>query len=143
MPKTIPFWTQDFSVLLNKNYIFELWPQYSMCYEQKMNAISRLVIIICILGYVTTMNIKFILVGIVTLAAIIFVYSKKLGIKEGMEDGEGAQEENHTDTHENNEEDNKNKDQPETEDKKTNNNNNNNNNNKNRVATTPTPPTPR
>jgi len=86
MPKTIPFWTQQFSILLNKNYIFELWPQSSMCYEQKMNSISRLIIIICILGYITTMNIKFILVGIVTLAAIVYVYSNKLGIKEGLEE---------------------------------------------------------
>jgi hypothetical protein len=84
MPKTIPFWTQQFSILLSKDYIFELWPQASMCYEQKMNAISRLIIIICILGYITTMNIKFILIGIITLAAIVYVYSNKLGIKEGL-----------------------------------------------------------
>ena len=82
---TTPFWTRSPSILMNKNYILELWPVSSMCYEAKLNAISRLVIIICILGYISTMNIKFILIGIITLAVIIWVYTNRLGVKEGLE----------------------------------------------------------
>ena len=46
---TIPFWSNDPTVLFNKDYIFELWPTTNMCYEQKLNAITRLIILIKIL----------------------------------------------------------------------------------------------
>ena len=46
---TIQFWSNDPTVLFNKEYIFELWPTKDMCYEQKLNAITRLVILITIL----------------------------------------------------------------------------------------------
>ena len=38
---TIQFWTNDPTVLFNKEYIFELWPTSEMCYEQKLNAIQQ------------------------------------------------------------------------------------------------------
>ena len=48
---TIQFWSNDPTILFNKEYIFELWPNASMCYEQKLNAISRLIIILTILTF--------------------------------------------------------------------------------------------
>ena len=48
------FWINEPTILLNKEYIFELWPTDSMCYEQKMNAITRLIILFTILKYFTT-----------------------------------------------------------------------------------------
>ena len=56
-----------------------------MCYEQKMNAISRLIIIFTILGYVSTMSLKIVGVGIVTLGIIYFMWMQKTGVeKEGF-----------------------------------------------------------
>jgi hypothetical protein len=54
------FWINDPTILLNKDYIFELWPSSDMYYEQKLNSITRLVILISILGYILTMSIKII-----------------------------------------------------------------------------------
>jgi hypothetical protein len=71
----IPFWINDPSILLNKDYIFDLLPTQSMCYEEKLNAITRLIILITILGYILTMKLKIIFVGLVTLL-IIFVLFK-------------------------------------------------------------------
>ena len=48
---TIPFWTNEPTILFDKSYILELWVNSSMCYEQKLNAISRLIILLTILGY--------------------------------------------------------------------------------------------
>ena len=45
---TTPFWTNDPTILLNKDNITEVWPLTSMDYEQKLNAISRLVIVLTI-----------------------------------------------------------------------------------------------
>jgi hypothetical protein len=69
------FWSNDPTILFNKDYLFELWPTSNMCYEQKLNAITRLIILITILGYIFTMSIRVLLTGIITLI-VIFVYFK-------------------------------------------------------------------
>ena len=74
---TIQFWSNDPTILFNKEYIFELWPNASMCYEQKLNAISRLIIILTILGYILTMSKRVIVVGILTLLVIFVLYSMR------------------------------------------------------------------
>jgi len=70
----IQFWTNDFTILFNKENIFELWPTSSMEYNQKLNAISRLIILLTILGFVVTMSLKLLFVGIVTIGAIIALH---------------------------------------------------------------------
>jgi len=74
---TIPFWTNDPLILFNKDYIFDLWPNTNMSYEQKLNAITRVVIIITILGYVLTMSLRIILVGLVTVILIFALYKMR------------------------------------------------------------------
>jgi len=67
---TIPFWTNEPTILFDKSYILELWVNSSMCYEQKLNAISRLIILLTILGYITTHSLHIILIGVLTLLVI-------------------------------------------------------------------------
>ena len=67
----IQFWTNEPTILFNKEYMFELWPTSDMCYEQKLNAITRLVILITILGYVSTTSTRILVVGTLTLAVIL------------------------------------------------------------------------
>ena len=67
---TIQFWSNELTILFNKEYLFELWPTTEMCYEQKLNAITRLVILITILGYILTMSLRILGVGIITLLII-------------------------------------------------------------------------
>jgi hypothetical protein len=71
---TIEFWSNDPTVLLNKENIFELWPTTNMCYEQKLNAISRLVILITLLGYFMTMSLRVLVIGVLTLAIIFILF---------------------------------------------------------------------
>jgi hypothetical protein len=73
----IQFWTNDPTILFDKDYIFELWPMTNMSYEQKLNAISRLIILITILGYILTQNLRILIVGLVTLALIFVVYKMR------------------------------------------------------------------
>jgi hypothetical protein len=86
---TISFWTNEPTVLFNKEYIFELWPTTDMCYEQKLNAITRLVILITILGYIITMSKRILLVGVVTLVVIfvLFKMRKEKVTKEMVNEG--------------------------------------------------------
>ena len=71
---SIPFWFEDPTVLFNQKYIGEIWPTNEMSYEQKLNAITRLIILLTILGYVLTLSIKLIFVLIVTLIMICLLY---------------------------------------------------------------------
>lgn len=82
---TIPFWTNEPTILFNKEYIFELWPTNNMIYEQKINAISRLILLISILGFVLTGSIRILLIGTVTLALIFMMYTmRKAKLSKGM-----------------------------------------------------------
>lgn len=74
---TIQFWSNEPIILFNKDYIFELWPTTDMCYEQKLNSISRLIILLTILGYILSMSKKIIVVGILTLLVIYLLYNMR------------------------------------------------------------------
>jgi hypothetical protein len=86
---TTQFWSNDPTVLFNKEYIFELWPTTNMCYEQKLNAITRLVILITILGYILTMSQRILVVGVLTLVVIfvLFKMRKQKLTKEMLNEG--------------------------------------------------------
>jgi hypothetical protein len=74
---SIQFWTNEPTILFNKEYIFELWPTTNMCYEQKLNAISRLIILITILGYILTMSKRILVIGFVTLVIIFILFNMR------------------------------------------------------------------
>jgi len=85
---TSMFWINEPSILLNKDYILQVWPSSKMSYEEKLNAISRLVIILTVLGFILTMNKSILLIGIVTLVAIFAMYKmRKQKVTKDMLDG--------------------------------------------------------
>ena len=74
----IPFWTNNPGILINKLYLLDMWPASNMQENQKMNAISRLIIIMTFCGFLISGSIKLLVTGIITLAIIEFLhYSKK------------------------------------------------------------------
>lgn len=77
MTTPIPFWSNDPTIIMNKDYIFEVWPTPKMSFEQKLNAISRLIIILTILGFIFTMSAKLLLVCIITLIIIFVLYKSR------------------------------------------------------------------
>ena len=64
-------WINDPTLLMNKNHIMELWPSPSMTTEQKINAITRLIITLSLLGYLITMSSKILMIGFITLAILV------------------------------------------------------------------------
>ena len=74
---TTQFWINEPTILFNKEYIFDLWPSSNMDYEQKLNAITRLIILISILGYIVTMSVKILFVGIITILILFFLFKMK------------------------------------------------------------------
>ena len=50
----VSFWLQNPNALLNKNYITEIWPNSDFDLARKLNAITRLIMILAILGYLSS-----------------------------------------------------------------------------------------
>ena len=68
------FWINEPTELFNKNEITQIWFNSSMSFNKKMNAISRLVILLTLFGFAITGEIKFMIIGLITLACIVFIY---------------------------------------------------------------------
>jgi len=64
------FWYNDYTVLFKEQLQF--WPQPNMSQSEKLNAISRMIILITLVVFVYTSSIRVILIGIATLIVIVF-----------------------------------------------------------------------
>ena len=78
------FWINDPMILLNKNQL-QFWPIESMNLNEKLNAITRLVVLLCLVGFVVTQNLNFLWISIFTLVCIIFYYRLNKSNKENFE----------------------------------------------------------
>jgi hypothetical protein len=72
------FWINDPTVLLKKDKVTNIWPVKGMDTDEKLNAITRLVIILTILGFLITKTFKILVTGIVTLVSIVILYKAQL-----------------------------------------------------------------
>ena len=64
------FWLQDPTVLFKNDSIMQIIPTTEMTREAKLNAMSRLIIVLTLLGFLLTMSYKLILLGAVSLGMI-------------------------------------------------------------------------
>lgn len=71
------FWINEPTILFNNQYITELFPSSNMSYEQKMNATTRLVILISLLGYIFSMKPRILIAGALTIVCIIILFKLK------------------------------------------------------------------
>lgn len=75
---SVPIWFKDPSILLQKDYILEVWPSKNMeDYNQKANAIVRLVLLLTLIGTLVSKNPKFLFIGLITLGIIFIIYKEK------------------------------------------------------------------
>jgi len=75
----IPFWYDDPSILFKKENIFELWPTPNMNYNQKLNAITRLIIIVTIVGFIITLAYRLLFIGGITIFVIFMLFQMNKG----------------------------------------------------------------
>jgi len=69
--ETTTFWINNPAILFKQNQIKQIWPKQSMSRNEKINAITRLVIILTILGYFVTNSLNFFITGAITLGVIV------------------------------------------------------------------------
>ena len=74
----IKFWLdQSKHILLDRDYITEIFPNERFGLAQKLNAITRLVIGMTILGYLLTKSLKILVSAAVTLVVLVIIYKTK------------------------------------------------------------------
>jgi len=69
------FWTKDPYVLIDNDKIKKLWPKENMSYVEKLNSITRLIIILTVLGFLISKSARIIMAALITLGIIYFLYT--------------------------------------------------------------------
>lgn len=85
-----PFWINDPLVLFKKDEMMDIWPAPLMSIEQKLNAISRIVILLSILGFLITKNINILFTGFITLAIFVMMYKMQHEQEYNMKNGKNG-----------------------------------------------------
>jgi hypothetical protein len=80
----IPFWSENPNILLNNEFLFELFPVEKMSFEQKLNAISRTVILMTLITFFYTKSFRILIIGTVSLFFIFMLHKSKKTEKEAM-----------------------------------------------------------
>ena len=68
-----PFWISKPTILMNKDHISEMWPKPNMTSAEKLNSITRLVIILMAIGYGFTQNKNVLYTGLITIACVVLL----------------------------------------------------------------------
>ena len=76
------FWIHDYAILFKKEQLY-FWPDENMSSDEKLNAITRFIIVLTLLGFVLTQTMNFIWIGLITVAVIIG-YHSTLGHQEAF-----------------------------------------------------------
>jgi hypothetical protein len=83
----VSFWLENPNILLNKKHITDIWPNNDFGLAQKLNAITRLIIILTILGYFLTKSPYIPVSAIVSLIILVIIYKSKGGKMKGIKEG--------------------------------------------------------
>ena len=68
------FWLNNPEILFNRKHITEVWPTEHLDYASKLNAVSRLVVILTVLGYLFTRAVNILISSAITLVIIVIIY---------------------------------------------------------------------
>ena len=67
-------WFKNPTILLKHNQIKNIWPVPKMTPEEKVNAVTRLIILLTIVGYLLTLSYKIIYIAIIAIVIICLLY---------------------------------------------------------------------
>ena len=73
---SMPLWINEPTILFHKDYILELWPFENLSHTQKINAITRMIIILAIIGLIVTNSYYIVVVALIALLVILFLSKK-------------------------------------------------------------------
>lgn len=93
------FWFENPTILFKKDIILDIWPTPTMSSIEKLNAITRFIIIFTILGYILLKKSTILIIGFISILLIVIfakiIYTKRKITKElfeGFQDNVGDKE---------------------------------------------------
>lgn len=79
-----PFWYDDPAVLFDRKKLFEFYPDGSLSFNEKLNAVTRFLIYFSVLLYATTGDLNSVMLLIGGLVVIIFIKKTGVEVKENF-----------------------------------------------------------
>jgi hypothetical protein len=76
------FWIKDPTILFNKDAITQIWPYTYLSYNEKLNAFTRFIIFLTLIGYLLLNNVIVIVLGLIVIGGIVLLFIQNN--KEGM-----------------------------------------------------------
>jgi hypothetical protein len=73
-PVSIPFWSENPNILFQQKYLLEFFPVESMTYEQKLNAITRAILLLTLVGFIFSRSMQMLLISAITIGVIYLLY---------------------------------------------------------------------
>lgn len=70
----MPFWIHDYSILFKQDQL-QFWIDDKMTVDEKLNAITRFVLVLSLAGFVLTQTFKFVWIGSITILLLIAYHS--------------------------------------------------------------------
>ena len=67
-------WFNDPKILFDLKKLGELWPSSKMSFEERLNAMTRLIILLTLIGYIFSLSSKIFIVGITGILSILILY---------------------------------------------------------------------
>jgi hypothetical protein len=77
------FWIDNPKILFNVNHIHEIWIYSGMTLNEKLNAMTRLIILLSFLGFIVFNRSLFLVIGLILISLIVIVHNKD-HLLEGM-----------------------------------------------------------
>jgi len=71
----VAFWGEDPNVILKSAYIMELFPTDDMTYNQKLNAITRLILLVTLATFLLKQSYRILMISAITVGAIYLLHS--------------------------------------------------------------------
>lgn len=68
------FWLYDPKIIFDKEHINEFWPQNEHDFARKLNALTRLIFVLTICVFALSNNIKYLIIGLFSILAIVFMF---------------------------------------------------------------------
>lgn len=96
--KSAPFWAEDPNIILSQKYILQLFPVEKMTLNEKLNAITRLIVLLSIIGFAYSKSFRLLIISAIMIFCIYLLHlyenrkiiEEKEGYRNPAEDLVGA-----------------------------------------------------
>lgn len=70
----VPFWINNPNIIFSKEQMFEFFPTDDMSFSQKLNAVSRTIIVMTLVSFLYTQSVRILIIGGVSLFFVYMLY---------------------------------------------------------------------